>query len=354
MQKNYWKSLIGLRGIFILMIVLFHIQVTLSNSLPSILEFLYTYGGYMGNYFFFMLSGFLNTHSYKNSIISSNITLLSFLKRRLIKLYPLYIISNALALLIKIYFNGWTNSIRLSELFKVTFLITTGWIDDTYPYNNPCWFISVLFLCYIIVYFVFKLYQQHIDLYFLLLFLLPLWGYYLENAWLSVPFCYNHNGEGFLNFFIGVALYEVISVCGNNVEKIKIGTGLISILLLFLCLHFGFENICDDPRLLFTFIICPFSIFFAIYGKVCNSILCLKPFQWIGKISISIFFFHSPLLTIFALNKVYFESQPWYSNQLYVILYFILLLLISTCIYYLLEPRISIKNIKTHLIHNAK
>lgn len=344
MQKTYYKSLIGLRGIFILMVVLFHIQVTLDNALPNMLEFVYTYGGYMGNYFFFMLSGFLIAHSYKNSIISSGIDLLSFLKKRLVKLYPLYITSNALALLIKIHFNGWSGSVRLSDLIKVTFLTTTGWIDDGYPYNEPCWFVSVLFLCYIIVYFVFKLSQQHKDLYFLLLLLLPLWGYYLENAWLAVPFCYNHNGEGFLNFFIGVSLYEIISACEKNVKKIKIVAIIISMFLLLLCFRFGFEIICDDPRLLFTFVICPFSIFFAICEKTCNSILCLKPFQWIGKISISIFFFHSPLLTIFALNKVHFESQSWYNSQLYVTIYFILLFLISTGTYFLLEQKIAKKN----------
>lgn len=341
MNRKYYDSLVGLRGLFILLIVLFHISVTLGTVLPDELEFIYTYGGYMGNYFFFMLSGFLIAHNYKNKIATNEIDFLVFIKKRLLKLYPLYIITNGLALLLKVHLNGWAGSIHLSDLIKVTFLTTTGWIDDGYPYNEPCWFISVLFLCYILAYFVFKLVKSQRDIYYLLLFFIPMWGYYLENAWLSMPFCYNHNGEGFLNFFIGIALYEILSVNEKQIKNFKILGILISIVLFVLFARLGFDVVCDDPRLAFTFFICPFAIFYAIHGKSCNKILCLKPFIWLGKISMSIFFFHSPLLTLFAIYKPKVESLEFYSNSVYLILYFTILSLVSITSYWLIEKKLA-------------
>lgn len=73
----------------------------------------------MGNYFFFMLSGFLIAHSYKDKVSSNEIDFISFIKNRLSKIYPLYIVTNMLALFINICVNGWGNSIRLSGLVKV-------------------------------------------------------------------------------------------------------------------------------------------------------------------------------------------------------------------------------------------
>lgn len=75
MQKN--SNLTALRGIFILMIVLHHLD-------------LYDGGGSLGVSFFFMLSGFSLSLGYYDKVCKSDFNFCSYFKKRCEKFYPLH------------------------------------------------------------------------------------------------------------------------------------------------------------------------------------------------------------------------------------------------------------------------
>lgn len=215
-------------------------------------------------------------------------------------------------------------------------MVTTGWIDDEYPYNGPCWFVSVLLLCYIIGFFILKTAKRNKDLYYLLLLIMLLWGYYLENAGLSAPFCYNHDGEGILNFFIGIVMYEFFCTNEKYIKHLKILGGVVILCLIILFGKLGFRVVSGDIRITFSFLICPLAIFYAIYGKNVHRILCLQLLKLLGKVSMQIFFFHGPLMSIFLIVR---SKLVTYNNIVFFSIYFAVLMLISIVSYWLMTQK---------------
>lgn len=88
-------ALTGLKGIFIFVIVFYHtLPLTpLMDKIP-LTSFIHIYGGTLGNYVFFMISGFLICRNYRSRIHQGSISFPQFMKRRLQKLYPFYILSS--------------------------------------------------------------------------------------------------------------------------------------------------------------------------------------------------------------------------------------------------------------------
>ncbi len=84
MDKQYYDSLSGLKGIFIVGIVMFHNIGVFSGIWAEI----FGYGGIIGNYIFFMLSGFLIALQYRDRICTNQIDFFNYLMRRFVKLYP--------------------------------------------------------------------------------------------------------------------------------------------------------------------------------------------------------------------------------------------------------------------------
>lgn len=91
-KRDVFSSLTGLKGIFILGIVLFHSNTVFNAPFQDYMFFAYQYGGGIGNIMFFMLSGFLMSYCYKEKIWNQDIKFIPYIKKRLIKLYPIYFV----------------------------------------------------------------------------------------------------------------------------------------------------------------------------------------------------------------------------------------------------------------------
>jgi peptidoglycan/LPS O-acetylase OafA/YrhL len=78
----------GLRGIAAIFIIQRHADGLLGDALPS---------SYLGVDLFFALSGFVLAHAYGAALRENRISPLQFMKARLLRLYPLYLVALALA-----------------------------------------------------------------------------------------------------------------------------------------------------------------------------------------------------------------------------------------------------------------
>ena len=311
-----------------------------------ILRGVYQYGGYIGNYFFFMLSGFLMVHGYREKISSGDIDITEFIFKRIAKIYPLYFLSNLFILIYNLSFCGLQATCNMKDLIQVFLMVCTGWIEDGVPYNVPTWFVCVLLLCYIGFFFVTCWYKKNRNFYYLAVVAFVFWGYILEISNMKLPFCYVHNGEGYFNFFLGMLLYDVIQYFkkDGNEKKLILFEVIGFILLVFISygtLEFGFSNFCGDLRIVLSVIILPYVIIYAVCVKTIEKILCIKTFVILGKLSMSLFFWHLPVLLVF--NHIYFFQRL--SSEIQLGMYLLVLIVVCAGSYYLIE-RVGLKNIK--------
>lgn len=277
-KKKQYPSVTALKGLFILLIVL-HNSLNLNNLLESVpgTAFIRLYGGVLGDSLFFLISGFLFAYSYRDRIRSGSVSFGDFLLRRMQKLYPLYLITNAAALVIC----GLQYGISALPLKKTAFTVLLqmgGGLDRGVPYNAPTWFLSALFVCYILFYGAAYWAKRPTQYYFVIV-LGIIWGYYLSSANLNIPFCFEGNGTAFLNFFLGCALASLFSMV-----KTRTAFWLRPVCLLSVCLSFfmifrcGVEIASGGFAIACAFVISPMILYLTVSGGVLTRILELRPF----------------------------------------------------------------------------
>lgn len=299
------NPLTSLKGIFIMLIVFHNTQLIqpLFTNLPGV-DLISVFGGIFGNSMFFILSGFLISTGYRQRITAHSLSFQPYLLRRLKKLYPPYFLSNLAALVLDVVIYGFS-AINLQKIVFTLLLQQGGALSaPTPPYNAPTWFLSALFVCYILFFF-FCFYFRNPTAYYCAIVSGIVWGYFLICANLSLPLCYENTGIGLMNFFIGCALAELyprlnhrIQSCGSIISFCT----LLAILLLFL--RYGVEIISGNVKVGFSFLICPLILFLATSSPLFIRILNWKPLVFLGKISSHIFFWH---LVLFHLFHIIFQ-----------------------------------------------
>ena len=91
--KQHFEILDGLRGLAALVVVVFHfMEIVVTDYSKNFIAH-----GYLAVDFFFCLSGFVVAYAYDNRI--EGMSLMSFIKLRLIRLHPLVVIGSVLGLL---------------------------------------------------------------------------------------------------------------------------------------------------------------------------------------------------------------------------------------------------------------
>lgn len=297
-SKNL-DALTGLKGIFIFVIVFYHtLPLTPFMDKIPLTSFIHIYGGTLGNYVFFMISGFLICWNYRSRIQQGDISFPLFMKRRLQKLYPIYILSNAAMLLSDLIEYGLC-AINLKNIALTVLLQNGGGLETAHPFNGPTWFVSALFVCYMAYYFVAYISKNRTQ-YFCLLAFGIIWGYSIVVGEWQPPIYFGRNGESFMNFFIGCTIAEVYPYIRDRQHKILRPAALASLVLsVALLLTYGVEVISGNSRVGFAFVICPLTLYLTLESKLFSGFLKSKPIMWLGKISISVYFWHYVIYVYF-------------------------------------------------------
>lgn len=300
-QRKQFDALTSLKGLFILVIV-FHNTMSihpLFDSVPGS-AFITLFGGSLGNSMFFILSGFLLSHSYRDQIMMHSISLKSFLLKRLKKLYPMYLITNIVALFLAILQYG-ISVINLKKIAFTLLLQIGGGLETGNPYNSPTWFISTLFLCYIVFFFI-SYHSKTTTHYCCAIAVGIIWGYTFMNANVMLPFCYPESGLGLMNFFIGCVLAQLYPLISQKTHKwLHPFSYFVLLFSFFLFFKYGVEIICGNVDTAFAFVICPLIFYLAMVDGPCSKILQQKPLVYLGKISISIFYWHLVIYNAFSI-----------------------------------------------------
>lgn len=298
-EQKQIHALTGLKGIFIMLIVLTHTlpdsPVIRSIPLTSLIA---NYGGSWGNAMFFMLSGYLISMGYHERITEKRISFGDYLRRRLAKLYPMYIISNMAMIVLFVIRHGIT-VVNLKRIANVALLQAGGALENEFPFNGPTWFVCALFTCYILYYFL-AYHSRNKTQYRICLFMGIVLGYILTGRHLQLPYCYNENGVAYINFFTGCMLTELFPEIRKKIQK-RLSAILIAALGIigYAMLRYGVEQTVGSGVTGYTFVLFPMIIYLASVPNVLSGILGSKPFVYFGKISVSVYFWHRVLQEIF-------------------------------------------------------
>ena len=320
-KKERLLGLTALKGLFIWIIVL-HNTFSLDPLLEHIpgMAFIRLFGGSLGNSMFFILSGFLMSWGYRNRIRSGQITFGVFLQRRLKKLYPMYALSNGASLAVSLWQYG-VSAINLKRI-AFTALLLGGVIGQPGPYNHPSWFVPCLMVCYALFY-AGTFWTKSDTAYRVFLLGVIAAGYYFSGKDWEVPFMASCIGVAYLNFFIGCALAEVYPfVRAKQKNRVRMESLLIFALLLsvYLMLRYGVEIISGGSAMAFSFVVCPGILYLAYEEGMVSRILSWKPLQFLGSISMGVFYWH--LVLYLAIRHILGGMTiGWYGIYLLIVLF---------------------------------
>ena len=334
LTQNRFVGIDGLRALFCIGLVFYHINEVFHSAFNALLWPVYQYGGYFGNYIFFMLSGLLVAFYYKGRVINREITFFQYISKRLLKLCPMYFLTN-FTMILYLCFKDISYVLNLKKLLITALILPSGWFSQDTPFNQPLWFVSVLMICYILYYVIGNLSHHFSAVYLPLCIFFAFWGMILEvKAW-DIPFHYRICGEGYMNFFLGVILAEIVMNPKTNKKYILtfnfVSLGLIAAIIF----AGGFKIFPVDVRWIIT-LICANLVSIAVYEKHIIKWLSLKIIQNIGQCSLSIYMWHVPLVWWFRYIEDSFNLS-FIDDRINMIIYLILLFLAAQISYHYLE-----------------
>lgn len=350
MKKDFLSHLQSLRGIAAMIIVLHH-QKSLSTNLAQ--------NDFMANSdlavdFFFVLSGFVIALNYQHMLNKFNI-IISFIKRRFFRLYPLHLIMLVIYLLLEIVkylFEQKTGLVANEAAFSksnidnfiTNLFLLQGLVDSELSYNEVSWSISFEFYTYILfVFFVFFIRNK--IFYFLLIILITFVSlYYVYKFGLMDE----SNRLGYLrcsySFFLGVLIYNI----NNKIKNVDLSILEIPLFLITIYLFCYIPNTTFMP-LVFGLLILTLNQTNRGYIKL---FLNNKFFIFIGKISYSVYMIHyliiwlniQTLRFIFGVdteirNNYTYLKLTNFESTLFIIFTILIVLVCSAISYNLIEKR---------------
>nr|WP_082081531.1 acyltransferase [Methylocucumis oryzae] len=256
----------------------------------------------MGVGFFFILSGFILSYTYKDQLLNNQISRTYYFVKRFARIYPLHLVTLYLAVPILLIENGTKTQIFTQPFFANLFLLQSFGPDRSYFFsgNALSWSISdelFFYLCFPVLILAFCRYRWLVSLVLLgacvcIIGLMPFFpGRVTEHTIFYInPFV------RLVDFTIGMALFEVFA----RLKKISFpGLGFATLLeCLAILLFIVFFYFHDDIPQVFRYSCyywAPISIgilVFAFQAGKLSAFLSYPIFIFLGEISFGFYMFH--------------------------------------------------------------
>ncbi len=294
-------ALDGLRGVAAIAVIFDHVPQDMVNGfLP---------GRALSVDFFFVLSGFVLAHAY-GARLGGTMSPLAFMKLRLIRLYPLYLLGTLVALPVAIVsaWKGWASAetlmfaAPLGLLFLPTPQLPAGLNSALYPLNGPAW---TLFY-ELIANFVYAVFARFLTLRVLAC-LLPVAAAALvytlfRHADVTGPgWLWAHADAGFarvtFDFFAGVFLYRLRHVWRAPALPVWLSIAAFLAIIGAPVSGAGYDALA-------AIVMLPLLIMFAADAKITG--VAARVCGALGRLSYAIYMLHVPLIAALTLTVAFF------------------------------------------------
>ncbi|MBY8220767.1 acyltransferase [Vibrio fluvialis] len=308
MVKRRFEALDAFRGLCALSVVVFHMHL-----IGSITELDFFRGSSIFVEFFFVLSGFVLAHGYG---FKDNLNFNRFMKARFFRLYPLHFFMFVVFVMLEcgkllaykyggMVFNNepFTNSFAISEIIP-NLLLIQSWTPFTNPltFNYPSWSISIEFYMYALLFISVVMFKGNR---FISWFVISIISFIL--IFLKSEILVGEVLRGLSCFFGGAFTYTIYKKLSHFKPSYILGSVIESILLISVVLvvqsQIEYRSIVA-PVLFFITV-----FFFAYESGFISLFLKIKPLQYAGKLSYSIYMTHAAILfclisTAMVLQKI--------------------------------------------------
>lgn len=291
--KQRFNSLDFLKFILAVVIVFHHFQQIMGVKFEHI-NFFYgsIYFGYAVE-FFFIISGFVIAFQVERKGFGSFRSWMTSKITRILPMAVLSIIACFAVDLIKYLIGG----VRLKGLWNLATSFTCAFIGvgvvlSELGFNNPLWYVCVLFICYAILYCLNRFSPKiGISVHYLYIGMVLL-GLGIHYYKINLPFLNDYTSRGYVAFFLGMLLYELYKKHGSNKELY-----ISSIILIAVCFVGGAAlRMIDDQWAIFTFLLFP-PVLFLFLGA--EKFFSPKVFAMLGGVSFEMYLWHVPFLHLY-------------------------------------------------------
>lgn len=297
-----FKTIQGIRGIAILMIVLWHLNSIFPGNLPAL--------GDRGVEFFFLISGFLIGMKYYDSEKFNSLKMsLAYSVGKAKVIYPMYILSTIpmIVFLVKELYNMKISMLDFCVRVGANLLLVQSWIPNQDVYwslNGVTWFLSSLLVCYGTIFLFFKFIRKKGSIFSLLFFLA------MEFVWEAIFYFFFIDKYIFLAYIFPLfrALDFGIGIClgiSYNKQMHKENEKYYSIFLpIILVVYVGIIMLFNKKVCYSGYHIIEAVIVWTIMNsksKVKQVLFENKIIVKMGDISDDIFLIHLPLITFFSI-----------------------------------------------------
>jgi peptidoglycan/LPS O-acetylase OafA/YrhL len=290
----------GLRGLFALFVVLFHFNI--NNAPAALVNNFFVRESYIFVDFFFILSGYVITLTYNEKIYSSA-SLKQFLKKRLLRLYPLLLFSTCMY---------WYFVHPFLDKQNVNLALDTLLLTNSSPIlgteigmNYPSWSISSEMISYIVfgICSVIAIRKNKTLLITIITFCCFAFLAYQQNYFVTGSFGFV---RGLACFNLG---YLIFIIAQKRIKLPNYSEGVIGLIvtaLMYFLYHTTSKNIIAILSIQFLVpIVFAIAIFVLIKtnGSI-SKILSTSPLQFLGKISYSVYL-NQAFIIGFGVPKLY-------------------------------------------------
>ncbi|HUY67845.1 MAG TPA: acyltransferase [Alphaproteobacteria bacterium] len=338
-KEHEFLVLDGLRGFAAISVMIFHYTGSLSHY-----AWRWPLHAFLAVDFFFVLSGFVIAHAYGIRLASGRQFIGEFMTRRLIRLYPLYLVGLSLlmaALAAKAALGGltvssiprfYTYACGLFFLPSPPSLLTGNpAYANVFPLDTPAWTLSLE----IGINLVYALLCRYLTTPRLAV-LVFLNGIGLTVAvWLNHKFDIGWNWPSyaggwarvFWSFFAGVLLYRVFCLFeARNHKHFNPWVGVL--LALILIVIFSIHRVYEKYDLLVGVLLSPLAVLIGARTAIWHPLH--RVYAWLGRTSYALYILHSPLLWVFIYISKHLYVDPFRHSEALVPVFAFLSLLIAS------------------------
>ena len=288
----------GIRGLAAIFVVFFHLY----KAEPALISGKIHYG-YLAVDLFFVLSGFVLTHTYWSQGIAKY-NLKEFLIRRIIRLYPLFFLGTILAVGTEIYNLIALHDIYFAKLFNA--LLNLLFIPSLYKHQAESWLFingaawSLFYELLVNIFFAtFLIFLRNTKLLVILILACGI-------AYISLIYCLQTEGGGFLfnTWYLGIlrTLYSFgIGILFHRIglhKKFSFPPIVGILIMALLSIIFLMPEVSVTLRLFMQMLCIPILVMFAVCTSTYKKLN--KVFDFLGVTSYALYILHAPIVGFYG------------------------------------------------------